>query len=73
MKPRTCKRGHIVEGDNAKKRPSTKYVACRQCERDSQAKRIRRRREAEGLKPLTRTRVRHIKSLRENTHERQST
>jgi hypothetical protein len=37
-----CKRGHLVSGDNAKTRLSTKYVACRQCERDSQKQRLKR-------------------------------
>lgn len=28
-----CRRGHLLEGDNVKRRPSTPYVACKACER----------------------------------------
>lgn len=51
---RTCKRGHIVDGKNAKRRPSTKYVACRKCEELSrQASRACRKsvRESRDVRP----------------------
>lgn len=34
-----CRRGHLMDGHNIKRVPSSKYVSCRQCGRDAQKRR----------------------------------